>query len=59
MSDPKEEIGKIIDGLEERLKEEQIKNNRLNQENIKIKNSVARLIELFKEGDTICQMLKT
>jgi len=59
MSDPKVEIGKIIDGLEERLKEEQIKNNRLNQENIKIKNSVARLIELFKEGDTICQTLKT
>jgi peptidoglycan hydrolase CwlO-like protein len=58
MPDYKEALGKIVDELEENLKEEQIKNNRLEQEIKILRNKYAQLVDVIAEGGEICRQLK-
>jgi hypothetical protein len=58
MPDYKEALGKIVDELEESLKEEQVKNNRLTTEMAALKNKYAQLVDVILSGVEICKQLK-
>ena len=54
----KEALDAIINELEEEIKNEQIKNNRLTGEINTLKNKYARLVDIITEGGEICRQLK-
>ena len=58
MSEAMEAVSKVIEELEEELKEEKITSNRLRGEIIRMKASVKSLIDLFDEGEKICNQLR-